>query len=60
MQKKEALGKIVERLLKLGIDQAEAEYAAERIWADVVITAVDDEREKWEYIVFRRDSDLVS
>lgn len=44
--------KIVDDLLGGGLDEALVAHVAERIYIDVVATAVDDEREDWVRLTF--------
>jgi uncharacterized protein YtpQ (UPF0354 family) len=48
---------IVDDLLGGGLDKALVAHLAERIYTDVVATAVDDEREDWVRLSFAHHTD---
>ena len=60
MTREVATIRIIELLQKQdpNIDKTEAIYVAEKIYADVVATAVDDERNLWVMIEARGSSNL--
>lgn len=56
MTRKEAIDRI-KKLLQDIFDEDDAvyEWAADKIYVEVVAIAKDDERESWEYLLFRPD-----
>lgn len=56
-----ARARIAEILIEdLDVEETVAGFVADKIYADVVATAVDDERNVWIILAARRESDFIS